>query len=151
MFGHRPALMRDFPLGKADMVALALTNTCARHCMYTLNLFGEPALSIPTASSAVSERALPDAGQGSLTAEPNVFSRVTNLRFTSREYGKVRIDVFDASGRLVDCLLNSDIPAGSHNLAWNGRTLQDRRLSSGVYLVVLRSSGRRECCKVVLR
>jgi hypothetical protein len=151
IFGHRPALMRDFPLGKADMVPLASVNLCARYCMYSLNLFGEPALSIPTASGAIDEGTPPDAGPGLLTAEPNVFSRATNLRFTSREYGKVRIDVFDASGRLVDCLLNSDVPAGRHNLAWDGRTLRNRRLASGVYLVVLRSFGRRECCKVVLR
>jgi hypothetical protein len=151
IFGHRPALMHDFLLGKADMVPQASAYPIYRHCMYTLNLFGEPALSMPTASSAIAEGALPDVGQGFLTAEPKVFSRATNLRFTNREYGKVRVDVFDASGRLVDCLLNSDVPAGRHSLAWNGRTLKDQRLSSGVYLVVLRSSGRRESCKVVLR
>jgi hypothetical protein len=151
IFGHRPARMHDFLLGKADMVPQVSASLVYRYSMYALNLLGEPALSIPTASTAIVEGTLPGAGQGFLAAEPNVFSRTTNLRFTNRGYGKVRIDVFDATGRLVYCLLDSDVPAGRHNLTWDGRALKDRRLPSGVYLVVLRSISGRQCCKVVLR
>jgi len=119
--------------------------------MYSQNLFGEPALSIPTGPTAIVERKQPDAGPGFLSVEPTVLDQTANVRFTNRGYGTVRIDIYDAAGRFVHCLLNSDVPAGHHSLTWHGRTHRDRRLPSGVYLVVLRSPGRRDCCKVVLR
>jgi len=151
IFGHRPALMRDFLLGKADVVPGALSDPIMRYCMYSQNLFGEPALSIPTGPTAIVERKQPDAGPGFLSVEPTVLDQTANVRFTNRGYGTVRIDIYDAAGRFVHCLLNSDVPAGHHSLTWHGRTHRDRRLPSGVYLVVLRSPGRRDCCKVVLR
>ena len=47
--------------------------------------------------------------------------------------GQVRLEIFDARGRLVRTLLNASAPAGAGSLVWNGGDTAGRPVASGVY------------------
>jgi hypothetical protein len=64
---------------------------------------------------------------------PNPFNESTSIRFGLPQSGSVRVEVFDVSGKLVISLLDSDKPAGTHEVVWNGRNAQGVPANSGVY------------------
>lgn len=66
------------------------------------------------------------------------------------ESGTVRLDVFDASGRLVRHLLDASLPAGQREVAWDGRDAAGRNVPSGVYRYRLVAPGHRESHSVVV-
>jgi hypothetical protein len=51
--------------------------------------------------------------------------------------GPVRLVVLDIGGRVIRRLADRWMPAGSHEIVWNGRDDRGRRAPSGVYLVRL--------------
>ena len=60
---------------------------------------------------------------------------VTLYAFGLAESGKVRLQVFDAQGRLSATLLDGVfLSAGEHEAIWDGRTEAGERAASGVYL-----------------
>lgn len=69
----------------------------------------------------------------SLQAGPNPFNPRLEISYRLPEAGKVRIDVFDARGRLVRTLLQADAPAGAGSLVWDGVDRSGRPVASGVY------------------
>ncbi|MEQ9308001.1 MAG: T9SS type A sorting domain-containing protein [Balneolaceae bacterium] len=78
-------------------------------------------------------------------AYPNPFNPSTVLSFELPEAGKVRVDVYDISGRLVSVLTNQNFQAGVHSL-----TLDASNLASGVYLVRADIAGTLQSQKITL-
>lgn len=72
---------------------------------------------------------------------PNPTSRGVNFAFTLGAAGHVRADVFDANGRRVAQLINSDLTAGAHDAAWDGKRSDGRAADTGVYYLRLRLPG----------
>ena len=68
---------------------------------------------------------------------PNPFRGATDLFFGLRSGGRVRLDVWDSSGRRVRTLLDEELAAGSHSAAWSGSDDDGRRLPAGLYFVRL--------------
>jgi hypothetical protein len=67
---------------------------------------------------------------------PNPFNPVTTIRFDLPSAGTVRLRIFDALGREVLALLDQEMPAGQHEVPFDGR-----RVSSGVYYYRLEFQG----------
>ncbi|MBZ0269035.1 FG-GAP-like repeat-containing protein, partial [bacterium] len=67
------------------------------------------------------------------TGMPNPFRGVTSIPFSLPRDGTVRLQVYDAAGRLVRTLRNGDLPAGRHVVTWDGRDGGGRATASGVY------------------
>jgi len=65
---------------------------------------------------------------------PNPFNPTTTIAFSVPEAGRVKIDVFDLTGRLVATVVDGVYLPGSHTV-----TFDARNLSSGVYLYRLQS------------
>jgi hypothetical protein len=61
-------------------------------------------------------------GLGGFTvmAAPNPTAGPTNLSFDLPSAQRVLIQVFDITGRLVETVLDGQMPAGSHNIRWEG-------------------------------
>ncbi len=82
-----------------------------------------------------------------LSVRPN--PAATDVQFGLRTRGPARIDIFDASGRLVRTLAGSGgVPAGpggevDHLLSWNRRDQRGRLVAPGVYLARSPHSGLR--------
>jgi len=87
-----------------------------------------------TVTSAVDDNILPRAVQ--LTgAVPNPFNPATDLKFSLPRDAAVSLKLYDVSGRLVRSLLNENLPAGHHEVRWNGRDDSGRSVASGTYFV----------------
>jgi hypothetical protein len=72
---------------------------------------------------------------------PNPFNPSTRIAFTLASDRVVRLEIYDVAGRLVRRLVDSELPAGDHAVAWNGRDDRQQEVSSGVYLYRLVGSG----------
>ena len=70
---------------------------------------------------------------------PNPFQGGTRLRFALPRSGPTNLVIYDVSGRRVRTLVDDPLPAGYHDLHWDGRNTEGLRVSSGVYFYRMRS------------
>jgi photosystem II stability/assembly factor-like uncharacterized protein len=82
---------------------------------------------------------------------PNPFNPETTIRYTIPADGLVRLNVYDADGKLVAGLVNGDQPSGTYEVRWDGRTLSGGAAASGVYYARLEHEGRSQTTKMILQ
>jgi hypothetical protein len=70
---------------------------------------------------------------------PNPFNPETQIVFALPEAGLVRLEVFNVLGQSVRLLLAEELPAGEHQVYFDGRGDDGRPLGSGVYFYRLQS------------
>ncbi len=70
---------------------------------------------------------------------PNPFNPATKVRFELNHLAEVQIDIVSVNGTIIRTLLNNRLPAGYHELAWDGRTDSGIAAASGLYFLHLRS------------
>jgi hypothetical protein len=68
---------------------------------------------------------------------PSPFTPRTAVSFTTTTPGRVRIAVYDATGRQRRVLVDAYLDAGAHTAAWDGRDDAERAIAPGVYFVRL--------------
>lgn len=66
----------------------------------------------------------------------------TTVPFRLSAAGRVRIEVLDASGRLVRRLFDAEAAAGEHQVVWDGSDGSGRSQSPGAYFVRMSIDGR---------
>jgi len=71
------------------------------------------------------------------SGRPNPFRSRTAIRFTVPERMRVDLSVYDVRGALVARLLEGVVPAGGHDVAWDGRSGTGRVAAAGVYFLRL--------------
>ena len=71
---------------------------------------------------------------------PNPFNPSTRIAFDLAQRDDVDISVYDVNGRLVNTLVKGRMDTGPHDVTWDGTTADGTRVSSGVYMYVLRTS-----------
>lgn len=76
---------------------------------------------------------------------PNPFNQYTKIRFDLKSSSLVKITVYDILGRVVDNLLDTYRPAGSHTTVFNGSGN-----ASGVYILRIAINGIYSSKKMVL-
>lgn len=76
-----------------------------------------------------------------LRCSPNPLRSSTEIRFEMPLAGRVSLTVCDVTGRLVRTLEGEALPAGAHQVAWDGRDDGGRPVRSGLYLCHLAASG----------
>lgn len=81
---------------------------------------------------------------------PNPAGGAANVHYGVPRPAWVTLDVLDVHGRRVARLADRLHEAGGHDLAWDGRGPGGARLPAGVYLLDLRSGGRRDVKRLVL-
>jgi uncharacterized repeat protein (TIGR02543 family) len=70
---------------------------------------------------------------GIITAFPNKFSDYTTISFTLPSSGKVKIDVIDLQGIIIENLVDGYFPAGDNYTDWSPESL----IGSGMYIIRL--------------
>lgn len=80
---------------------------------------------------------------------PNPFKDKLNLEFSIRNPGRVTIEIFDPSGRLIETLLDKNLPQGLHRLEWNFEN-QRWKIPQGLYFLYLRAPGSIQSKRVAL-
>jgi hypothetical protein len=81
---------------------------------------------------------------------PNPFNPVTVIRFAIAEPGRVKLIVYDVSGRPVRTLVEGARGINRYEVVWDGRDDGGRKIASGVYVYELDAPGYRESKKMVL-
>jgi hypothetical protein len=76
---------------------------------------------------------------------PNPFNPSTTISFALAQDAPVRLDVFNARGQLVQTLVDGNLAAGPHSVAFDGN-----RLASGVYFYRMTAGTFSEIRKMVL-
>ena len=79
---------------------------------------------------------------------PNPFSSATTISFSLAQSTKVSLKIFDLSGRLVTSLSNEEMQAGNHLIKWDINTVNEKSISSGIYLLRIEASNFKETKKV---
>lgn len=78
---------------------------------------------------------------GGVRVHPNPAIATAHIRFTAHAPGeRVRIEILDATGRLVRRLLDSPQPAGDGVIDWDGCDHAGARTAPGLYVVRVRSA-----------
>jgi hypothetical protein len=85
-----------------------------------------------------------------LTAWPNPFNPRTTIGFALLRPAHVQLGVYDLQGALVRTLLAEPLPAGPHEIVWDGTDDGGRSLASGVYMARLAAGNVHQLQKLVL-
>jgi hypothetical protein len=96
----------------------------------------------PVGPTAIEEQTSPVAQTRLLVSRPNPFNPSTTVDFELAASGKAELAVYDATGRLLRRLVDSDLGAGKHSATWDGRDSAGREVGSGSYFFQLTVDGR---------
>lgn len=80
---------------------------------------------------------------------PNPAAGATQLRFRLPAPVDVRLAVFDAMGREVAVLVESSLPAGEHDVMWDGQDRDGQPVASGVYHARLTAGATQRSVRIV--
>ncbi len=83
-------------------------------------------------------------------AFPNPFNGATVLRFSLPKSERVRLSIYDISGREVIRLAHGQQSAGYHSLVWDGTAKGGKPVISGVYIICLEAEGLSRTSKMTL-
>lgn len=75
----------------------------------------------------------------SVASYPNPFREETAIRFDTKNAGRAILEVYDINGKLINCLFDADVNAGSHDVRWDGSNKSGRRVADGMYFYQLKS------------
>jgi len=81
---------------------------------------------------------------------PNPFNPSTTIAFSLGAQGPVRLEVFDARGRLVRRLTDDVYPSGRHEIVWDGTDDAGAPVASGVYFARLQADRDSDVNKMML-
>jgi len=83
---------------------------------------------------------------------PNPFNAATSIEFGLAEgdEGRVRVEVFDITGRKVNTLLDDDLEPGIYRFTWRGNDISGRGVASGTYFVRFNGADREIVKQVIL-
>jgi len=71
---------------------------------------------------------------------PNPFNPITTISFRIDKLQKINLSVYSINGALIKQLINDYIPAGTHNIVWNGLGQNGAIAPSGLYIYKISSS-----------
>ncbi len=81
---------------------------------------------------------------------PNPFTEETALQFALPASTRVRVEVYDVTGRLVSTLVDGSLPAGVNRIVWDGSDDRGAPAASGIYFCRAQAGEWHEARKVVL-
>jgi hypothetical protein len=84
-------------------------------------------------------------------AGPNPFRDGTTVSFSLSDGARVQADIHDVTGRRLRSLLDQVLPAGHHDIPWDGRSGAGKHVAPGVYFVRVDALGRTVTRRVVAR
>jgi PKD repeat protein len=84
------------------------------------------------------------------TNHPNPFNPQTTISYSLPSSQRVRLDIYDVTGRMITTLVDGILEQGSHTALWNGRNTQGQVVSSGVYFYRLTTASDSSTRKMLL-
>jgi hypothetical protein len=81
---------------------------------------------------------------------PNPFNPVTMVTYSVPEKCNVTVEIYDVSGKRIECLVDKQQEKGSYAVEWNARNARGNSVSSGVYFCRLTAGHRTITKKMIL-
>ena len=98
-----------------------------------------------------------DQGEGVVPEEfyvspnyPNPFNPSTRIDIQTSERNDLNVRIFDATGRLVNTLMDKQLDAGHYTVRWNGLDSKGFGMPTGVYFIQVRSGIKMNTQKMIL-
>ncbi len=82
----------------------------------------------------------PESQSQRLINQPNPFNKQTDIKFSLPDQSDVTLKIYDVTGKLINTIANTNLPAGQHFFTWNGKTNTDQPAPSGVYYYTLKTN-----------
>lgn len=79
---------------------------------------------------------------------PNPFNSETVIAFGLPQTSQVRLEVFNILGQSVKTLVNGQLPAGYHNVTWDGKNARGKKVVSGIYFYKLKTESFKDVKKM---
>ncbi len=93
----------------------------------------------------------PIAGTSITAVYPNPVNPMTTISYDLREAARVRLSIYDLSGRLVRTLVDGEtVSAGRKEESWDGRGRFGRQVAAGAYFCRLEASEFRGTIRMML-
>jgi hypothetical protein len=87
----------------------------------------------------LADRKIPLPSFGMSEVAPSPFTRETRITYSLAHSGKVRLVVYDVSGRKVRTLVDGEESPGAYRITWDGRDDMGKLAPSEVYFIRLES------------
>ncbi|HQJ45507.1 MAG TPA: FlgD immunoglobulin-like domain containing protein [Ignavibacteriaceae bacterium] len=81
---------------------------------------------------------------------PNPFNPSTTIKFYINQSSYTTIKVSSVLGKEIKLLLEENLPAGEHNVQWNGKDNEGSTLPSGIYFIQMKADEYQQTIKTVL-
>ncbi|MFC1760324.1 FlgD immunoglobulin-like domain containing protein, partial [Candidatus Neomarinimicrobiota bacterium] len=85
-----------------------------------------------------------------LPAYPNPFNPITTIRYGLEDDGRVTVDIYDISGKLISTLQDKNQTQGWHSITWNGTNQHGKQVPAGLYLSRITSGNEVKTIKLML-
>jgi len=83
-------------------------------------------------------------------AQPNPFTSVTTISFATSTKSAVRVRVLNVEGRVISNLLDDELSAGRHEVAWQAMDDSGRRVAPGIYFAEVATGARAATAKIIV-
>jgi len=70
-----------------------------------------------------------------LSVFPNPVMSEGQIRLAVPSNDRVSVKIYDVKGKYVETLMDKEVQAGEHQVTWEGRNHEGRRVTSGIYFV----------------
>ncbi len=81
---------------------------------------------------------------------PNPFNSSTMIRFSIPRQSHIQIEIYNILGGKIASLIDTNLPAGNHQIEWHGINDQGAPVTAGTYIVVLKCEAFQKTRKIVL-
>lgn len=111
----------------------------------TVDRFPAPATGVPSGDAAVGKGML-EVGGGT----PNPMVSATTIAYRTGAAGRVRARIYDETGRWVRTVVDQQVPAGEHAIAWDGKDDSGGAVAPGVYFYQVSLEDRSSTGKLIV-
>ena len=101
-------------------------------------------------SGPVGVEDVPEIKAMDLSVYPNPFNPSTTIELAMPRAGHASLKIFNLRGELVQTLVNGELPAGSHEMRWDGRSNSGARAASGIYFAEVRALGQTKVTRMAM-
>jgi flagellar hook assembly protein FlgD len=70
-----------------------------------------------------------------MSISPNPVLSSGEIRLAIPSNDRVSVKVYDVNGKYVETLMDKEVQAGAHQVTWEGRNKDGRRVTPGIYFV----------------
>ena len=81
---------------------------------------------------------------------PNPFNPSTTINIETNKHGQLLVQVFDATGRVINVILNENLTPGFYNVKWSGQDSNGMEMPTGVYFIKVQSGMDISTQKIIL-